>query len=39
LLKFFGVAMAEFRVRVVAYWVAEGGEVVVVEQEDEDGME
>ena len=35
LLKFFGVAMAEFRVRIVAYWEAEGGEVTVVPQEEE----
>jgi mRNA turnover protein 4 len=33
ILKFFGVAMAEFRVKVVAYWQAEGGEVTVVEEE------
>ena len=40
LLKFFGVAMAEFRVGVVAYWSSEGGEVVVVEGEDgAEGME
>lgn len=33
LLKFFGVAMAEFKVRVVAHWTAEGGEVVEVPEE------
>ena len=32
LLKFFGVAMAEFKVKVVAYWTAEGGEVTEVEE-------
>lgn len=37
-LKFFGVAMAEFKVRVLAYWTGEGGEVVEVQQEGE-GME
>ena len=35
LLKCFGVAMAEFRVRVVGYWSAETGEVTVVDEEGE----
>jgi mRNA turnover protein 4 len=34
LLKIFGVAMAEFRVKVLAYWRKESGQVTVV-----DGME
>jgi mRNA turnover protein 4 len=33
-LKFFGVAMAEFRLRVLAYWAAEGGEVKEVDPEE-----
>ena len=37
LLKMFGVAMAEFAVEIRAYWVAETGEVVVIEGEKEDG--
>jgi len=40
LLKLFGVAMAEFTVRVLAYWSAGTQEVTVVEQSpDVDGME
>lgn len=40
LLKSFGVAMAEFRVRPRAYWSSESGEVTVVEEgEDEGGMD
>jgi mRNA turnover protein 4 len=35
LLKLFGVAMAEFKVRVMAYWKASDGSVEVVEQDDE----
>ena len=38
LLKTFGVAVAEFRVSVVAYWSAENGEVKVV-NESGDGVE
>jgi len=37
-LKVFGVAVAEFRVRVVAWWSVGDGEVRVVEDEVE-GME
>jgi mRNA turnover protein 4 len=38
LLKFFGVAMAEFRIAIKAYWDSEGGEVTVVEESGgEDG--
>ena len=33
LLKLFGVAMAEFKVQVLAYWSAASGEVTVVDQE------
>ncbi|KAF2667071.1 mRNA turnover protein-like protein 4 [Microthyrium microscopicum] len=35
LLKMFGVAMAEFRIRVVAYWIAAEGKTTVVESEGE----
>jgi len=35
LLKHFGVAMAEFKVRPLAYWSSEGGEVTKVEEEME----
>lgn len=38
LLKSFGVAMAEFRVRSTAYWSSDNGEVTEVEQ-DSDGEE
>jgi mRNA turnover protein 4 len=34
-LKFFGVAMAEFKVQVLAYWNAESGEVEEVKQAGE----
>ncbi len=41
LLKMFGVAMAEFRVGVEAYWERETGEVTVVgeEKSDVEGMD
>ena len=39
LLKMFGVQMAEFRVRVVAWYERETGEVRVVEGEGEKGEE
>jgi mRNA turnover protein 4 len=35
LLKMFGVAMAEFKVRVVAYWSGADGKVTVVDQDEE----
>lgn len=35
LLKMFGVAMAEFRVRVAAYWTAVDGQVTVIESDDD----
>lgn len=38
LLKLFGVAMAEFRVRVLAYWSAATQEVTVVEQDGPEGV-
>lgn len=38
LLKCFGVAMAEFRIRVVGYWSAATGEVTAVEGEGENGQ-
>ena len=38
LLKQFGVAMAEFTVKVVAYWSASSQEVTVVEAQDRDGI-
>lgn len=31
-LKFFGVAMAEFKIKLLAYWTADGGEVTKVEE-------
>lgn len=39
LLKLFGVAFAEFRIRLVAYWSAESQEVVEVEAEGDEEME
>lgn len=39
LLKCFGVATAEFRVKVVAIWRRETGEVEVVHEEDGEGMD
>jgi mRNA turnover protein 4 len=39
LLKLFGVATAEFRVRVVAYWSAESGSVEEVDGEAPEAME
>lgn len=39
LLKCFGIAMAEFRVRVVAVWSKESGEVEVLDQVDTEGMD
>jgi mRNA turnover protein 4 len=35
LLKMFGVDMAEFRVKVVAYWEAAAGKATVVEDDEE----
>jgi mRNA turnover protein 4 len=35
LLKMFGVAMAEFRVRVVAYWTGADGNVTVLDHDEE----
>ena len=39
LLKMFGVATAEFGVNMRAYWTAESGEVVTVEEGGGGGME
>jgi mRNA turnover protein 4 len=39
LLKMFGVAMAEFKVKVLAHWSAASGEVTEVQQADEAQME
>lgn len=39
LLKLFGVAMAEFRIKVLAHWSAATQDVTVVDQEGGDGME
>ncbi|KAF1982452.1 mRNA turnover protein 4 [Aulographum hederae CBS 113979] len=39
LAKTFGVAMAEFRVKILAYWSAETQEVTVVEGEEGEGMD
>ena len=38
LLKLFGVAMAEFRVQILAYWSAGTGEVTVVDQDAAEGQ-
>jgi mRNA turnover protein 4 len=39
LLKFFGVAMADFKVTIAAYWEAEKGDVTVVEGTADEEME
>jgi len=39
LLKMFGEVMAEFRIRILAYWESEKGQVTVVEQQDEEMAE
>jgi mRNA turnover protein 4 len=38
-LKFFGVAMAEFKIRVLAYWTGEDGEVKEIDEDEKGEME